>query len=168
MGAERERARGFALIVVLWLGILLGILATSFTFNTRLETRLASNALGHEKARLDADAGIQRALVGLLSNDPENSWPVDGSSRELEFDGASISIRVRAESGKIDLNAAPAEMLLGLVRELVRAEEDSNPSATESDPERIVDAILDWRDADDSPRPRVSAPPSTSTSICTC
>ena len=69
--ASDGRQRGIALIAVLWGLVLLAIIAASVTATSRTETRLAHNLVENAKAQALADAGIHRAVLGLLQPETE-------------------------------------------------------------------------------------------------
>ncbi len=64
-GAPRS-ARGLALVTVLWVLVLLALIAASFTATTRTEVNLTRNLIENAKAEALADAGVYRAVLGLL------------------------------------------------------------------------------------------------------
>jgi general secretion pathway protein K len=142
--ALRHRQRGIALVLVLWVLILLGLIAASFLRETRLGTNLARNIAENARAEALADAGIQRAMLGLLDRDPATRWRADGTAYSLVLDDGMVVIRIEDENGKIDLNRAPARLLLGLFE------------SAGADPEtarNVADAISDFRDPDHERRP---------------
>lgn len=148
-GAGKRVQCGFALVIVLWAGVLLGVIAASFAFTMRVETRLAGNLVERAKAQAIADAGIHRGILALLSESPESRWVADGRRYELPFADGRVRIRLYSENGKVDLNGAPEALILGLVTAL--AESEGNESA--SPPTAVANAILDWRDPDQRTRP---------------
>ena len=91
-----------------------------------------------------ADAGIRRGIVALLANPSEPRRESGGSLYELPFAGGSMRIRMTSEEGKIDLNAAPDELIQGLLRALFESGEIISAARAA----HIADAILDWRDED--------------------
>ena len=141
--------RGFALIIVLWAGVLLSVIAASFAFSMRVETRLAGNLVERAQAEAIADAGIRRGIVALLADASGPRWVSDGRVYELPLGDGSMRIRLLSENGKIDLNGAPEALIQGLLRSVAEYGElpDSRQAA------RIADAILDWRDPDERVRP---------------
>jgi general secretion pathway protein K len=143
------RARGFALVIVLWAGVLLSVIATSFAFSMRVETRLATNLVERSQAQAIADAGISRGIAALLADPSGPRWVADGRTYELPFGGGNMRIRLRSENGKVDLNGAPEALVQGLLRSL--AESGELPDADQA--ARIAAAILDWRDPDQRVRP---------------
>ena len=141
---RRWRERGFALLLVLWGLILIGLIAASFQRETRVGIALARNAMESAKAEALADAGVQRAILALLDPNPATAWRCDGTSYPFEFAEGTVNIRIQDEGGKLDLNHAPPTMLMTLFQ------------ATGSDPaaaRKLTDSILDYVDRDSSRRP---------------
>ncbi len=133
------RQRGMALVIVLWLIVLLSVMAVGHASNVHSETRLAMQHLESAKARALAESGIQRAIVSLLLRNGGPAWPVNGTPRRLVIDDREVTVAVRDATGLVDLNAADAGLLGALI------------ATTGDDPlqqEKLVDAILDWRDSD--------------------
>lgn len=133
------RQRGMALVIVLWVIALLGAIAAGHASNVHSETMLAMQHVESAKARALAEAGIHRAIFNLLLQNSENEWPVNGALQRLEFDDHAVGVAVRDATGLVDLNAADPGLLGAL---LATTGEDTLQQ------EKLVDAILDWRDAD--------------------
>ncbi|MDX1434390.1 MAG: type II secretion system protein GspK [Gammaproteobacteria bacterium] len=145
-------ARGFALIIVLWAGVLLGIIATSFAFTMRTETQLTANTVQLARARALADAGIELGILSLIQP-PRGTvrWLTDGRVYTSALAGGTVRVRLLSENGKIDLNSAPEGLIVGLLESLA----DVDALALSADEAHgIADAIIDWRDADSRRRPR--------------
>lgn len=138
--------RGVALILVLWIVTLLAVIAGSFVYGARSSALTAGNLVAISRARALADAGVHRGLFELTkpSNDAER-WMADGRERRFNLDDAEIRVVIRDETAKIDLNAASDALLKGLLLSVGVDEDRTN---------QIVDAIVDWRDADDLVRPQ--------------
>jgi general secretion pathway protein K len=139
--------RGIALISVLWITGLLAVMAASFASSTRTETRLARNQEENAKAEALADAGVHRAVFGLLDPDPATAWRPGGNSYAFELGEGDVQVWVEDEDGKIDLNGAPLELITGLFVALGLPEEQA---------QLIADRIGDFRD-DDSEREPLGA-----------
>lgn len=141
-----RRQRGVVLVIVLWVITLLIIIAGSFAYSLRIETTLATHALDQARARAVAEAGVAYAMLQVLNPPPEEEerWPVDGRTRYWRFAGASLEIRVRDTSGRIDLNRAERELLKGLFVLEGRLDEQQA--------DILMDAIEDFRDPDDLAR----------------
>jgi len=131
--------RGIALVMVLWLLVLLGVIATSHARNARIETRLAYNQSELVKARARAEAGVNRAILELLRSDADLPWPVDGSVMAFSFEGSTVQVAIRRTSGLVDLNSASSATLEKLLEGM---------GVEESLRLQLVDATLDWRDKD--------------------
>lgn len=140
--ARRHRA-GVALVGVLWLLVLLSLIALNLSAGSRTELQLASNARLAASARHIAEAGVNWGLWSLLQANT-SGWLADGSTRSLELDGIVVEVALFDEQGKIDLNEADPQLLVGLF-ESVGLDEKAALAQ--------VDAILDWRDEDDLLRP---------------
>lgn len=139
----RRRGAGVALVGVLWLLVLLSLIALNLAAGSRTELQLASNARLAASARHVAEAGVNWGLWSLLQANT-SGWLADGSMRSLELDGIRVEVALFDEQGKIDLNEADPQLLVGLF-ESVGLDEKAALAQ--------VDAILDWRDEDDLLRP---------------
>lgn len=138
--------RGLALIAVLWVTMLLAVIAASFTSSARTEGQLARNMVENAKAEALADGAVHRAVLGLLQFDPEGegAWRADGTPYAMSYGEGDVTIRIYDEDAKVDLNAAPPELLRGLLL-LVGVEEEAA--------QQLADRIVDYRDEDDQPQP---------------
>ncbi len=140
--------RGVALIMVLWATALLTVIAASYAFETRTEALLSANLIDKAKAEAAAEAGVRRAIAGLLQKD-DGGWKNDLSEKSLRFVDADVRIAVVSEHGRIDLNAAPDALIRQVAaRALSGIAPRENVTA-----DSITDSILDWRDADKTRRP---------------
>ncbi len=182
---QRPNQSGIALVIVLWVIALLAVVAVSFTTATRGQGNLVRNLVENAKAEALADAGLYRAILGLLSPKSEgllgpqienlltlsskpaavrrrterdlrsklgqtfqpeteelfvDGWRTDGTVYVWSFGGGDVRVSIQDEDGKIDLNAAPDELLRGLFLS-VGLDEDASAA--------LVDAIVDFRDEDD-------------------
>lgn len=136
--------RGIALVIVLWMLVLLSIIATGFVTGTRTEIQLAQNLGSAARAEALADAGVNKAIYELsrahLVREP---WSGNGAAHPWAFQGENIAITITDESGKIDINVAP-EALLSVLFRAAGAPDDGSAA--------LVDAVMDWRDADNLKR----------------
>ncbi len=96
------------------------------------------------RAAAVADAGIAIAIRGLLANGPDNAFPIDGTPRRFTFDGASLTVSVRDERGKVPINLLEETQLTLLL-------ESAGLAGSALDVAR--DSLLDWIDDDDDERP---------------
>ena len=137
-----RRQRGIALILVLWVLVLLTVIAFGFAFSARTESVLAGHLVSLSRAQALADGGIQRGLYEFLRPvaDRDTGWKADGRTYEIELDGSTIQISVLDETSYIDLNYASDVLLRGLFISV---------GVPDVEADHLVDAIIDWRDADD-------------------
>lgn len=118
--------RGVALVLVLWVITLLSVIAGNFAYSMRSEAQIASNLLQVAQAQAQADAGFHRALFELLKPPTDlQRWQADGVEHQFVLDGVELRVSVLDESGKIDLNVAPAALLKGLFKSAGLSEEAS-------------------------------------------
>jgi general secretion pathway protein K len=138
--------QGIALVLVLWVVTLLTVIAGSFIYSARSSALVAGNLVSIAKARALADAGIHRGLSELVKpvTDAER-WKADGRINVFSLENVEIRLVMRDETAKIDLNTANDVLLKGLLRSAGLDEDGAN---------HVLDAILDWRDADELTRPQ--------------
>lgn len=134
-----RRQRGVALVMVMWASVILAVVASSFILERRAETLVVRNSLSAARAEAAADAGVHRALHDLYRQNVPDVWKRDGTPHEWTFDGVPVRIEIRDESAKIDINTAADPLLRGLLLSAGLREDEATA---------LLDAILDWRDAD--------------------
>lgn len=139
--------RGIVLVLALWAGTLLAVIAAGLAFGVRTDTSSAINAGARLQAELLADSAVNLALLGLLERNGDGD-PAGGWNREMPFEGGWLRASIQAETGKIDINAAPEALIAGLIS--AAAEGLDGPPA---DAASVTAALLDWRDSDSQPRP---------------
>jgi general secretion pathway protein K len=132
--------RGIALLTVLWALALLSAMAVVLAGTARTEAQIAHNHYENARARSLAEAGISLAIVRFLDPDPRTQWRADGGEHAFSYGGGNIRVSLKDEAGKVDLNAAPDELIAGLFT-VVGVQGDAVS--------RLSHAIADWKDADD-------------------
>jgi general secretion pathway protein K len=139
------RERGVALVLVMWVGVLLTVIASSFIFERRTEMLVVRNSVSMAQAEALAGAGVQRAVFEMYrtDNSPE-AWKRDGTAYAWTFDGVPVKVEIRDESAKIDINTAVEPLLRGLLLSVGLSDDEAS---------KLLDAILDWRDPDSLKRP---------------
>lgn len=138
MSARREQ--GVALVLVMWVAILLTVIASSFIFEARTDMLVVRNSVSIARAEAAADAGVHRAVFELYRTDnAPDAWRRDGSAHQWSFDGVPVRVEIGDESGKIDINTSAEPLLRGLLLTAGVGEEEAA---------KLLDAIVDWRDAD--------------------
>lgn len=133
-------ARGAALLLVLWLVVLLTGLIAIFGSLARTEGLQGRTLARGTAARFAAEAGLEVAALHLQGADPQQRWLPDGRPQQFTFEGHAVEVRVLDESAKVDLNAAPADVLTGLFVALGEPAERGRA---------LAGAIQDFRDTDD-------------------
>ena len=147
--ARAQRAssqRGIALIAVLWLTVLLTVIASGFAFSMRGGALAARNTMSLAQARAAADGAVERVAFELSR--PRNSpdvWLPDGRVRTWSDGEIAITTTAVDEAARVDINLAADPLLKGLLENVGGLDPDTA--------ERVLEAILDWRDADDLRRP---------------
>jgi len=155
----RRDQRGFALLIVLWIFMVLFVLGAEFAVgmrqNAQATVNFADETQSYYLATAAANRTFYRALIardeatlGLTAGEveAEDFVPVihtDGKWHQEELWGAPVWIKVTDEAGKIPINLADYNILIHLLGNLGVPTEDSG---------EIADAILDWRDPDDDTR----------------
>ncbi len=135
---------GFALVAVLWTSTLLAIIAVSILSSTRTDLLLARNAVLTARSEALADAGVYRAILGLIEPDPTKGWHADGRPHYLDLGKARIKVVIRPESGKFDLNSGQPGLFylllldLGLFPEHARSLRDAVLAYRESGTEGLT------------------------------
>lgn len=132
--------KGFALVLVLWVLSLLTIMAGSFALSMRREAAIVIGGSSNAQAMAVAESGLAVAELMLMNPDQLQRWRTDGSIYQINYAASKVRVRMLAESGKVDINRADQTLLQGL---LAQAPVDAELQT------KLVNAILDWRDADD-------------------
>ncbi len=129
---------GVALLTVLWFVAAMSALAITLVSISRDTAYVTRNAV----RAIEARAAVQGALEVAGRLLAAGAFPFSGV---IEWSNAGGSVRVAAlpEAGKIDLNAAGEELIEGLTSAVA-----DDPSTARA----LADALLDWRDTDDSRR----------------
>jgi len=146
-----RRERGVALVLVIWVTVLITVIAAAFIVERRTDTMVIGNSLSIARAEALADAGVQRAVFEIYRNDNSpDAWKRDGSRYAMEMDGVPVSVEIRDESAKIDINTGQDQLIRGLLVASGLSDDEAN---------HVLDAILDWRDPDDLKRPNGAEEP---------
>ena len=144
--AVRLAQRGIALVLVLWLTALLTVIAGGFAYAMRNEAQAARNTISQAQARALADGAVARTVFELMRpRTIPGVWAADGLVHVWDEDGMHVAAAAVDESGKIDVNAVTDALLLSLLETAGQLDVDTAG--------RLVDAIGDWKDADDLRRP---------------
>lgn len=146
IGVDGER--GFVLVVVLWTVALLALFAATLTATTKVFLQTTRNGIEGHRLEFLADAGVRLALLDMMRNAarPDLARFVAGGpvvACRLP-DGELLRISIEDDAGKIDLNSAGNDLLHALLQGVGLPEQQAA---------NLLDAIGDWRDADNEKRP---------------
>lgn len=133
---RRSGQRGVALLLVLWACTLLAILLGGYAALARTEGLQARYQFAQTRAHYAAEAGLMRAVYGLQNPQPKQRWIGDGRTYTFQYDDATITLSAIDESGKVDLNAASPDVLLGLFKASGLKQEDA---------QALADHVVEWR-----------------------
>jgi general secretion pathway protein K len=155
--------RGFALLAVILVMSLLAVVVTEFAFSMRLEASMVRAYRDGVLARNLAEAGVQQAIREILSDANVQGldetgqvtfYTVPAGSTALKqlpslertqvpLGAGAFSYRISDEEGRLNLNGGVPDRMQRLLTAIGvdKIERDS-----------IVDAIEDWRDANDTTR----------------
>jgi general secretion pathway protein K len=129
------RNKGFALLIVLWSLVLIGLLTTQIVASGRTATMLAGNLREAAQARAAADGAINEAIFDLVSTGADG-WQADGSLHLLQDGGIPVTLRIDSLAGTINPNLASTALLAGLFQAV---------GAGPGQAHQIANAIIDWR-----------------------
>jgi len=145
--------RGFALISVLWILVLLTAMVAEFAYSMRTEVNITRNFKEATQAYYIAHSGLTRSVVEVLrqtdrTSNQENGgevagdrvWRVNVVIPPQGFGTGEFTVRIDNVAGLIDLNTASEKLLRLMVNTLDIGDREKDV---------IVDSILDWRDSDD-------------------
>ena len=147
---------GIALALVLWLIVALGATAVAVAGSTRGITGVVLNVRARSVARYAAESGIAAGQALLQQSLASAHSPAQlalafstasrefARLREVPLGNAHFGVLLTNLSGRLDLNQAEPEALEGLFSQFT-----SGSRARE-----LVDALQDWKDADDLVRPQ--------------
>jgi general secretion pathway protein K len=122
---------GFVLVAVLWILAALATLASiysSYTVNTAAGSRVADDRV---QAEASIRAGVEMAVFRQLAL-PEKARLVRGGF-DMRVGRTGVAVRFRSEGARIDLNAAPSDLLTGLFTAV-----GVDPMRAETFAERVV------------------------------
>jgi len=135
--SEAQKSAGYALVLVLLGVALLSLMVESaLLVATRSVDTAAAEAI---RLRLDGatQAGITEGILALVDRRPAARWPVDGTPRDIAFDGVQVRVAISSELGKIDLNNDARPLIFGLF---------SAAGLDATDADTFADRVLDWRE----------------------
>jgi general secretion pathway protein K len=132
--SARPAEAGFVLVAVLWILAALATLATiysSYTVNSAFASHVADDRV---QAEASIRAGVEMAVFRQLAL-PERARPGRGAF-DIGVGRTRVAVRFRSETARIDLNAAPTDLLAGLFTAV---------GVDSSHAEDFADRIVGWR-----------------------
>lgn len=136
-----NKNKGLVIIAVLWTAVVLTVMAAVLGRKSRLDMKVCLARMEAVRCKWATRAGIEKAMAVLKEDDTTSDSLLDlWSDNDEDFNDVLLercwfSVQVIDESSKLNINTATKEQLLGLPYMV----------------EEIADAIIDWRDTDDTP-----------------
>ncbi len=140
--------RGFALLVVLWTLVFLGLLIAHLAASGRNDAVLTGNLLRTAKLEAAADGAIHQVIFGLMRRDEER-LAASGIYR-VRISRNTVTVRVQNQTGLVNPNVVQPQLLRALMIEL-----GVHPPAASS----LAAAIVDWRSQGQTPSDRGAKAP---------
>lgn len=103
--------RGYAMIAAVAAVAFFGYLALAAISGGRSAVVGAGAGLARARLAADADAGVALAIHDLGLVDPARRWSLTDPPRQVAFQGATLTIAIEDENGKIPLNFVQASDL---------------------------------------------------------
>lgn len=136
-----RKDKGLVIIAVLWMVVVLMVMCAILGRKSRLDMKICMARMESVRCKWACRAGIEKAMAVMSEDDTENDSLLDVWSdnpedfNDVALDQCVFTVRVIDEASKLNINTATKEQLMGL------------PDMVEE----IADAIIDWRDSDDTP-----------------
>ncbi|WP_313551361.1 type II secretion system protein GspK [Pseudomonas sp.] len=146
-----KRQHGVALLITLWALALLSLVMAGVVTAVRLENKQSVHQLQDARAHLAAEAGLALAVQHLTGLQREQRWIADGRSYQLEFDRMRLTIQVRSELGKLDLNSTSSALFIKVATALgvpagqakqVAAALQARQNGTDPTPMRTLEELI--------------------------
>lgn len=139
--STKSNNKGLVLVTVLWVIVVLMVIVSVLGRQSRLDTKVCFARLEGVRCKWASRAGIEKA-IGILNEDTRESdcltdlWSDNEEDlNDVYLQNCWFTVRVIDEASKLNINTVTKGQLLELPEML----------------EEIADAIIDWRDEDDTP-----------------
>jgi len=138
--------KGSILILTLWVLSFLSVFAIGLSRNVSSQLHFASHLQDRLRMYYLACAGIERAIVELDADEDlgydslGEKWAASEEFKEMPLGAGYISLYIKDEAGKININKAPLSILKSMLENIGEVKPD--------DAADIANAIVDWRDID--------------------
>jgi DNA uptake protein ComE-like DNA-binding protein len=133
--------KGLVLVTVLWVIVVLMVIVSVLGRQSRLDTKVCAARLEGARCKWASRGGIEKA-IGILNEDPRESdclndlWSDNEEDlNDVYLQNCWFTVQVVDEASKLNINTVTKGQLLELPEML----------------EEIADAIIDWRDENDTP-----------------
>ena len=112
---ERSSCRtgGFALLIVLWVLVLIGLIAGHVASVGRTEILIANNLSNNAQAQAARDGAIDATIFNLLKP-PDQHWVADGEPHIFNIGASKVIVRITDEAGRVNPNLASQQLLEAL------------------------------------------------------
>ncbi len=135
--------KGLVLVAVLWVVVVLTVIVATVGRTSRLDTKICLARTESLRCKWACRAAIDTAIA-VLNEDPRESdnlldlWNDNEEDlNDVDLERCFFAVKVIDEASKLNINTVSKEQLLELYGMT----------------EEVADAIIDWRDTDDSPSP---------------
>ncbi len=132
-------SKGFALITVLWITAFLAVIASAVSYQSRGSIKLAGNVVSSLQTRHAAEGALLLTIEKIIKDGSAQGQLLPNNEYIYELGEVNIVVRVADESGKVDINLAPVDLLNSLFINL-----GISPELSLS----VANRIVDWRDED--------------------
>ena len=133
---RHKQEEGFAIVLVMWSLILLGLVSANLLRQARTTHYIFSTDLARLQAQAVADGAINLVIQNLLNPLASAPLSLNGEFTNILVVNKDVSVKVEDEAGKIDINTANFPLLSALVR-------DAGASSSEAD--FIAKNVILWR-----------------------
>lgn len=127
--------RGFALLIVLWVLVLIAFLTAHVTASGRTEIRIAGNLAANAAAQAAADGAIYQAIFNLSDPRPERRWALDRAPHQIEIGRSRVTLQFEDEDSRVNPSFASPALLEALLRVL-----GSDPGSAAG----LANSIAEW------------------------
>jgi len=138
---DTKNKNGLVLIAVLWIVVVLTVIVAILGRKSRLDSKVCLARMEGIRCKWACRAGVERAIAILNEDERETDCLIDLWSdnyidfNDIPLERCTFTVWVTDEASKLNINTATREQLLGLPYMV----------------EEIADAIIDWRDTDETP-----------------
>ena len=144
LSAPARGQRGFALLIVLWMLVLIAFITAHVTAAGRTEIRIAGNLAANAAAQAAADGAIYQAIFNLADPRPERHWALDRAPHDIDIGGSRVTLRLEDEDARVNPSYASPALVAALLQVV-----GSDPGSAAS----LANGIAEWVGSASSRRP---------------